>query len=143
MKLITSEWIAKAEGDFATAERELSATDHPNYDAVCFHAQQCAEKYLKAFLQEANIAFPKTHDLADLLASALSIEPTWTSMTADLNALSAFAVEYRYPGESADIDEGREAFSKCERSRGHPSGIAFVKSCSFLAVSEWSNVYKN
>ncbi len=75
MKPITTEWIAKAEGDFATAQRELGATDHPNYDAVCFHAQQCAEKYLKAFLQEANIPFPKTHDLADLLASALSIEP--------------------------------------------------------------------
>lgn len=84
MNLIAGEWIAKAEGDFATAQRELGATDRPNYDAVCFHAQQCAEKYLKAFLQEANFAFPKTHDLTDLLALALSIEPTWASMTADL-----------------------------------------------------------
>jgi len=97
MKPITTEWIAKAEGVFATAQRELGATDHSNYDAVCFHAQQCAEKYLKAFLQEANIPFPKTHDLADLLASALSIEPTWSSMTADLNALSAFAVSIDIP----------------------------------------------
>ena len=94
---MTGEWIAKAEGDFATAQRELSATDHPNYDAVCFHAQQCVEKVLKAFLQEANISFPRTHDLADLPSLALSIEPTWTSITADLNTLSAFAVEYRYP----------------------------------------------
>ncbi len=117
MNQMTSEWMAKPEGDFATAQRELSATDRPNYDAVCFHAQQCAEKYLKAFLQEANIAFPKTHDLANLLASALSIDPTWTSMTADLNTLSAFAVEYRYPGESADLDEAREAFQKCENVR--------------------------
>jgi len=66
MTPIASEWIGKAEGDFATAKRELAATDNPNYDAVCFHAQQCAEKYLKAFLQEANITFPKTHDLANL-----------------------------------------------------------------------------
>jgi HEPN domain-containing protein len=50
MKPITSEWVIKAEGDFATAERELRATDNLNYDAVCFHAQQCAEKYLKARL---------------------------------------------------------------------------------------------
>jgi len=117
MKPITAEWIAKAEGDFATAQRELSAIDHPNYDAVCFHAQQCAEKYLKAFLQEANISFPRTHDLADLLALALSIEPTWTSMTADLNALSAFAVEYRYPGDSADLDEAKEALQMCKNVR--------------------------
>src|SRR5947209_15713938 len=117
MKPITSEWIDKAEGDFATAERELDAIDHPNYDAVCFHTQQCAEKYLKAFLQEADIPFRKTHDLADLLNSALSIEPAWTSMKADLNALSAFAVEYRYPGESADLAEAREALEKCQGER--------------------------
>jgi HEPN domain-containing protein len=117
MQQVTSEWIAKAEGDFATARRELSATDHPNYDAVCFQSQQCAEKYLKAYLQESNIAFPKTHDLADLLASVLLVEPAWISMTPDLNTLSAFAVEYRYPGDSADLDEAREAFQKCESVR--------------------------
>jgi HEPN domain-containing protein len=117
MKPITSEWVTKAEGDFATGRRELSATDNPNYDAVCFHAQQSAEKYLKPFLQEANVPFPKTDDLADLLDLAVSVEPTWTSMRADLNTLSAFAVEYRYPGDSADLDEAKEAFQKCEAVR--------------------------
>jgi len=116
MKPITSEWVTKAEGDFATARRELSAKDNPNYDAVCFHAQQSAEKYLKAFLQETDIPFPRTHDLADLLDLAVSIEPTWTSMTADLNTLSAFAVEYRYPGDSAHLDD-KEAFQKCDAVR--------------------------
>ncbi|HEX7721914.1 MAG TPA: HEPN domain-containing protein [Pyrinomonadaceae bacterium] len=115
MKSITAEWIAKAEGDFATAQRELNAIQHPNYDAVCFHAQQCAEKYLKAFLQEANIAFPKTHDLADLLALTLSVEPSWSSLTSDLNVLSSFAVEYRYPGDSADLIEA-QAFKSVRMS---------------------------
>ena len=50
MSAILDEWIAKAEGDFATAQRELRARRAPNYDAACFHSQQCAEKYLKAFL---------------------------------------------------------------------------------------------
>jgi len=117
MKSITAEWIAKAEGDFATAQRELNAIQHPNYDAVCFHAQQCAEKYLKAFLQETNIAFPKTHDLTDLLALTLSVEPNWSSLTSDLNVLSSFAVEYRYPGDSADLIEAQESFQKCENVR--------------------------
>ena len=85
MKQITSEWITKAEGDFATAQRELRAIDNTNYDAVCFHAQQCAEKYLKAFLQESNVSFPRTHDLAELLTLALTIESAWTWMAADLN----------------------------------------------------------
>ena len=48
MKPETAEWIQKAEGDRGTARREFAVEDTPNYDAVCFHAQQCAEKYLKA-----------------------------------------------------------------------------------------------
>lgn len=45
MKTETEEWIEKAEGDWAVMNREHKVTDNPNYDAVCFHAQQCAEKY--------------------------------------------------------------------------------------------------
>lgn len=48
MKPLTAEWVAKAEGDLASANRELRARTHRNYDAACFHAQQCAETYLKA-----------------------------------------------------------------------------------------------
>ena len=74
MNPLTLEWIIKAEGDFFTAGRELRARRHPNYDAVCFHAQQTAEKYLKAFLQEHDTPTPKTHDLIDLLLLCLEIE---------------------------------------------------------------------
>ena len=56
---LTSEWIMKAEGDYTTMLRVLRARNSPNYDAACFHAQQCAEKYLKARLQEEGLAFPK------------------------------------------------------------------------------------
>ena len=55
------------EGDFATAGRELRARKNPNYEAACFHAQQCAEKYLKAILQEQSIPFGRTHNLIALL----------------------------------------------------------------------------
>ena len=88
MNPITHEWIIKAEGDFQTASRELEALESPNYDAVCFHAQQCAEKYLKARLAEAQIPFPKTHDLGPLLDLVLPIEPDWDSLRGDLNALT-------------------------------------------------------
>jgi HEPN domain-containing protein len=36
-----NEWVSKAEGDYATAARELRATESPNYDAACFHAEHC------------------------------------------------------------------------------------------------------
>jgi len=55
MKPETQEWIEKAEGDLKVARRETQTAD-PVYDAVCFHAQQCAEKYLKAVLEEHNIS---------------------------------------------------------------------------------------
>ena len=77
MNELTAERIAKAEGDHATAARELRARLSPNYDAVCFHAQQAAEKYLKAFLQEHEVDFPKTHNLIELLELCLPVDPTF------------------------------------------------------------------
>ncbi len=117
MKPITHEWVLKAEGDFATATRELGVTINPTYDAVCFHAQQCAEKYLKARLQEADIFFVKTHDLINLLDLLLPVESGWDTLRTDLQALTVFAVAYRYPGDSADKNDAEEAVSKCRNIR--------------------------
>jgi len=55
MKAETTEWVQKAEGDINTAQREFAVQEEPNHDAVCFHAQQCAEKYLKARLIEEGL----------------------------------------------------------------------------------------
>ena len=74
MNALAVEWLEKAEGDYATAGRELRARRRPNYDAACFHAQQTAEKYLKAFLQEHRVAFPKTHSLIELLELCLRLD---------------------------------------------------------------------
>ena len=49
---ITLEWVNKAEEDAAVAERESRVRKRPSPGAVCYHAQQCIEKYLKAVLQE-------------------------------------------------------------------------------------------
>ncbi|MGD0093557.1 MAG: HEPN domain-containing protein, partial [Planctomycetota bacterium] len=75
MKPLTREWVKKAEGDFAVMQREARARGKPVYDVICFHAQQCAEKYLKARLQEAVQPFSKTHDLPGLLQVLLPLEP--------------------------------------------------------------------
>ena len=109
MQLLTTEWIAKAEGDLTTARRELRARKAPNYDAVCFHAQQCAEKYLKALLQEAAIPFGKTHNLSLLLDLLHERYPTLELLRPSLAILNAYAVEYRYPGESAEKEVARSS----------------------------------
>ncbi len=66
MKNITRKWIEKAEKDFLVAQREVKEAQ-PVFDAVCFHCQQCVEKYLKALLQEKEIYFEKTHDIGVLM----------------------------------------------------------------------------
>ncbi len=103
------EWIAKAEGDFQTAQRELRARRAPNYDAVCFHAQQCAEKYLKAFLIERKIPFRPIHDLEVLLGLIVPVSPEFEFVRDLLLLLNDYAVSFRYPGESATKDEARAA----------------------------------
>jgi len=110
MNALAVEWLEKAEGDYATAGRELRARRRPNYDAACFHAQQTAEKYLKAFLQEHRVAFPKTHSLIELLELCLPLDAGFELQRDLLVRLDRYAVRYRYPGESADKDEARQAF---------------------------------
>lgn len=118
MKPITSEWIAKAEGDFAIVQRESRARKNPSYDGVCFHAQQCAEKYLKARLAEAGLVFAKIHDLTALLDLVVTVEPTWELSRVDLAFLSDFAVAFRYPGEAADKESALDARRRCREFRG-------------------------
>ena len=117
MKPLTCEWVQKAEADWITAQREWRARNNPNYDAACFHAQQCAEKYLKARLQESNIRFGRTHNLVALMELLLPAEPNWESLRLDLQALNVFAVEFRYPGESASKDVAQEAVKRCKNIR--------------------------
>ncbi len=108
MKKLTMEWIKKAEGDYLVAKREFKAT-HPVYEAVCFHAQQCIEKYMKAILQENNIEFEKTHDLGSLLEQCRNFVPELDKFEVDLLEITSFAVEVRYPGMKVTKDEAEKA----------------------------------
>ncbi|MCX5677256.1 MAG: HEPN domain-containing protein [Planctomycetota bacterium] len=109
MNPVTREWVSKAEGDFATASRELRARKSPNYDAACFHAQQCAEKYMKALLHAAGIPFARTHDLEALLDQVVAHEPAWEMLRPDLETLTTHAVAVRYPGWSTNRAVARGA----------------------------------
>lgn len=116
MKPMTSEWVKKAEGDFVTGKREM-LTEPPNYDAVAFHAQQCAEKYLKARLIEAGISFPKTNDLSAILTLVLPLEPSWENLRPQLDALTSLGIEVRYPGVLADSEDAQQAIQTAHRIR--------------------------
>jgi HEPN domain-containing protein len=98
MNELIKEWIRKAEGDYHSALREYRARKNPNYDAAGFHAQQCAEKYLKAILQMQSIRFDKVHDLLALLNLCLPITPELELHKELLSFLNPFSVAFRYPG---------------------------------------------
>jgi HEPN domain-containing protein len=112
-----TEWVSKAEGDFATAGRELRARKSPNYDAVCFHAQQCAEKYLKAVLQENEKRIPKIHNLIELMLLCEEIDSSFEMLRADLVTMERFSVRTRYPGESAEKEDAQSAYAAAATTR--------------------------
>ncbi|MBM3130542.1 MAG: HEPN domain-containing protein [Chloroflexi bacterium] len=117
MNALAEEWIAKAEGDWRTANREMRVRRAPNYDAVCFHCQQCAEKYLKALLQKHGHHIPKIHDLNQLLEYCLPYDGTLELHRDLLKDLTRYAVEFRYPGESATKEDARTALHHAKTLR--------------------------
>jgi HEPN domain-containing protein len=117
MKPLTLEWIEKAEDDWDAAQRLYRARQRPNFDAACFHAQQCAEKYLKARLEEAGLPIQKTHNLILLLSQVQLLEPNWRVLQPELTALDVYAVAIRYPGQKASRLNARNALKDCRTIR--------------------------
>lgn len=113
MKTLTGEWIAKAENDHEMAWRAMKDVIIP--EAACFHAQQCLEKYLKAILQENEIRFERVHDLGLLLMQCSGTVPGIENLRADLNLLSTYAVDARYPGLPISADEAKECVAIMDR----------------------------
>jgi HEPN domain-containing protein len=101
-------WVTRAEEDFALARAALRRKQ-PLASGACFHAQQCAEKFMIALLLSQGAYFPKTVDLLLLnyLCSAnsilLEIDPK------HLNTLPDYAVRTRYPGNDPTSEDAKEA----------------------------------
>lgn len=95
---LVRQWLDKAASDVGLAAYLLSA-DAPYLEAVAFHAQQAAEKYLKAFLVQHQIEFPKTHDLGRLLDLVSQVDSVLSSSLDEVASLTPYGVETRYPGD--------------------------------------------
>ena len=116
MKRIAAEWVEKAEGDFKVAVRESEADDAV-YDIVCYHSQQCIEKYLKAILVEKNVEFEKIHDLEALMHLCKDYLPALQDHVEDLIRLTQYSVRVRYPGFGATKRDMKKALSVAKRLR--------------------------
>lgn len=100
-------WIARAEEDYVVATNMLRRKT-PLTVTACFHAQQCAEKYLKALLIRQGQAFPKTHDLLTLNTLCVQAGVLLGFTPTQLGVLSSYAVQVRYPGNSPTLEEAQE-----------------------------------
>ena len=118
VRAVVREWVTKAENDLENAVRvRRSGADCPT-DTVCFHAQQCVEKYLKALLVWKSIPFPRTHSIRDLLTLAPpNLRPAIEESQQD--RLTEYATVTRYPGdyETISLPEARRAIALARRVR--------------------------
>ena len=103
------EWLERAEEDYRQAQVALRQRKYPAYNTVCFHAQQCAEKYLKAFLVRHRIGFRKIHDLVRLKFLCMEVDPNFELISEPLALLFPYAVDARYPGFKAMEQDARDA----------------------------------
>jgi HEPN domain-containing protein len=95
-------WFKKAENDLLVIKNNLSANEIP-IDACCFHAQQAAEKYLKAYLVSKQIHFPKTRDLQSLLNLCIEVNSSFKTILEPAIKLSDYAIAPRYPDAFDDL----------------------------------------
>lgn len=118
MNALAAEWVSKAERDLDTAFLVM-AEDRidPFPDVACFHGQQCAEKYLKAYLQEHHVRFAPTHNLIDHLELCRNVDPGFATLGADLRELDGYAVRVRYPGVEVSFEMGEAALAAASRVR--------------------------
>ena len=117
-------WLAKAENDLLNIENNLSRARVP-WDTICFHAQQAAEKLLKAFLVCHGVPPARMHDLVALLARCVELEGSLAQLEEDCRKLTYYATVSRYPSDLYEPSEkdGREMTAAAHRIRSRILGL--------------------
>lgn len=125
---IVRQWVAKAEQDIKASEALLEA-EPPFLYPSCFHAQQAAEKYLKALLTWHQIEFPKTHAIEQLLDLAKQADAETAASLKDAAVLSPYGVDIRNPGEQPEpnLEETQQAVELARKVRNSVMNALPVK----------------
>ena len=112
-------WLRKADADLKIGKDEMR-TDDPVTDMVCFHMQQCCEKYLKAFLIFNGREYPKIHRLSVLINLCARIDKDFRKlMEWGVDDLTRYATTLRYSEEfyRPSVEETEHAIALAERVR--------------------------
>ena len=99
------QWLSHGDEDLRLAAHAmtLQAEEAP-YRLIAYHAQQCAEKYLKAFLVYYHVDFPFTQNISTLL-ELCSEHASWAAKLQDAEQLTLYSITTRYPGEEEEVTE--------------------------------------
>jgi HEPN domain-containing protein len=114
---LLDEWIEKAEADYKSAVALQRRRKEPLPDIICYHCQQCVEKYLKAYLIAQGSTPPRIHDLEDLLNLCALYDATLTARLPLVHVLNPYGVLIRYPGMTATVAEAQAAVHAMRRLR--------------------------
>ncbi len=115
---LVKQWAEKAESDYLVFQQLLKMGEDCPYDAISYHAQQCAEKYFKARLVYLSINFPKTHDIGEIV----KLFPPGSNIPlsiAEQEKLTDYAWMGRYPGDQETVTrlQAEEAASLAAKVR--------------------------
>src|SRR3990172_12509430 len=114
---IVQEWLSKAKEDFDFGLVNLGE-NKPFYAQICFHFQQAAEKFLKAYIVAKELEFARLHDLPRLLKICAEDDPAFEDLREDCEYLTTYYIETRYPvywPTNFSVDETRKAFESAAR----------------------------
>ena len=114
------QWFDHADENLqlAVGAMNLPGKEGPPYRLIAYHAQQCAEKYLKAYLVYQRVDFPYTHNISILL-ELCSDYADWPNKLEDAEELTQYVITTRYPGEDTVVtkDEAQRAVEIAQRAR--------------------------
>jgi HEPN domain-containing protein len=97
-------WLLRASEDLRAGRHDLTASP-PLLNDVAFHAQQCAEKAMKAYLVHREQPFRKTHNLTELGGAVARLETSLADLMRSASLMTEFAWRFRYPGELATVSQ--------------------------------------
>lgn len=113
------QWLLKAEEDL-NAAKSLLTYGTTFLSTVCFHSQQAAEKFLKAYLTFRQVEFPKTHDIDEILDLIAPVNNKLSESLRDTIVLTNYGVGVRYPSEFPNVtsSDAKQAIQMAEKVRG-------------------------
>jgi HEPN domain-containing protein len=114
----TRTWLAKADKALGTAGFALNSVDCPLPVTTAMHCQLSAEKYLKAYLYEHEVAFSSQQTLTSLLEDCKAVDESFEALRSDIDQLAGYSIASRYPGADDSLAFRKEAVAIVERVKG-------------------------